>query len=338
VRQAAGAYVLAEYHLDVRDDRVARALEAALTTFGNLSLPISKGALQSVTEHLGVLSLPLGRYKLRDTLDRLQLLYRRDGDGRIVSGDTSYGQAWAGATALALLAELQYHRATGDNRFEALRTAWLKGLMVLHVPGGGFRPFPDSIDDSPYVDGEAWLALAYYASIFPRDRDLAALLRTIDGYMTGRYGRVFSPEFYHWGTMAAGQRWQDTQDPKFLSFIRDQARVFLDRPERKRDRLENTCSGVEGLASVAAALRRHDTADSALLQRIRDRIAGEMAKNRSLQIQPRQERLQFGDGRYLFSPRLRDFGGAFLAGIFSPYTRIDITSHCLSAMTKLQRQ
>jgi hypothetical protein len=47
--------------------------------------------------------------------------------------------------------------------------------------------------------------------------------------------------------------------------------------------------------------------------------------------------MDFGQGVYLVSPKLRDFSGAFLEGRFRPYTRVDYTAHCVSAMVKLAR-
>jgi hypothetical protein len=59
----------------------------------------------------------------------------------------------AGTVALALLAELVYANASGDNRFADLRSAWLQGLLSLRIPGGGFRQTPVSIDDADYYNG-----------------------------------------------------------------------------------------------------------------------------------------------------------------------------------------
>jgi len=334
VRQAAGAYVLAEYYLHARDERVRGAIEAALTTLDAQSLPIGKSPLQSLLDRIGLLSLPVGRTKLRVALERLDLLYRPGGDGKVVSADRSYANAWAGATPIALLAELQYYRASSDGRFAGQRAAWLKGLRALHVADRGFRAFPYSIEGSPYVDGQGWLALAFYASAFPLDESLAALLTKLDGNLMTRYGREFSFQFYHWGTMAAALRWKRTSDERFVRFIREQAQVALDQPEWTRARFENTCAPLEGLATAAAVLRGDD-AETALRRQIYERIDAEMTKNRALQIQPNQNRLQLPDGAYRSLPRLRDFSGAFLAGLFEPYTRIDLTGHCLSVMVKL---
>jgi len=338
VRQAAGAYVLAEYYVHARDERVRGAIEAALTTLDAHSLPIGKSPLRSLLDSIGLLSLPVGRSKLRVALERLDFLYRPGTDGKVVSADRRYANAWAGATAIALLAELQYHRASSDGRFAGQRAAWLKGLRALHVPNRGFRAFPYSIEGSPYVDGQGWLALAFYASAFSLDESLAALLTELDGNLMTRYGREFSFQFYHWGTMAAALRWKRTSDGRFAQFIREQAQVALDQPAWTRARFENTCAPLEGLATAAAVLRGRDDAEIALRRRIHERIDAEMTKNRALQIQPDQTRLQLPDGAYRSLPRVRDFSGAFLAGLFEPYTRIDLTGHCLSVMVKLAGQ
>jgi hypothetical protein len=335
VRQAAGAYVLAEYYMHSRDGRVRGAIEAALTTLDAHSLPIGKSPLRSLLDRIGLFSLPVGRSKLRATLERLDFLHRPGGDGKVVSADRRYANAWAGATPIALLTELQYHRASSDGRFAGQRTAWLKGLRGLHVPGRGFRAFPYSIEGSPYVDGQGWFALAFYASAFPLDKGLVALLTELDRNLMTRYGREFSFEFYHWGTMAAAFRWKHTSDERFVRFIREQAQAALDHPAWAGARLENTCAPLEGLATAAAVLRRREGGEGALWPRIRERIDAEMTKNRALQIQPDQDRLQLADGTYRSLPRLRDFSGAFLAGLFEPYTRIDLTVHCLSVMVKL---
>lgn len=101
----------------------------------------------------------------------------------MISLDGRYLTAATGATAVALLAELQYQQATGDDRFGLLRSAWLKGLLSLRIPGRGFRVSPTLIDDTPFYDGEAWFALAYYNERFPQDDGIARLLESLDAYL-----------------------------------------------------------------------------------------------------------------------------------------------------------
>ena len=338
VRQAGVAYFLAEYYRHAPDSRVRRAIEATLSRLGELSLPIGKSRWQSALEQTGLLSVPIGRYKLRAALERFGLLYRPSGDGKVISLDGRYVRALTGAVAVALLAEMQYYQATTDNRFGSLRSAWLEGLLSLRIPRRGFRISPGIIDDTPFFDGEGWLALAYYNGVFPRDKKITSALEDLEAYLMRRYANDVTTGFYQWGTMAAALRLEQTSDPRFLSFIRAQARTLLDAPRRDEWRGDSSCAHMEGLAVAARVLRAHQDVDRLLLEKVEARLNEEMEKNRALQIPPNGGRMVFGDGVQLISPRLRDFAGAFLVGRFRAYTRVDETAHCVSAMTKLARQ
>jgi hypothetical protein len=61
-----------------------------------------------------------------------------------------------------------------------------------------------------------------------------------------------------------------------------------------------------------------------------------MRKNYGYQILTSRGRIDVGQDAYLVSPRLEEFDGAFVHEQGRPYTRIDFTGHCLSAMVKLQ--
>lgn len=335
VRQAGTAYILAEYHLYAPDPRVRLAIEATLRKLDELSLPLGKSALQSALEQTRLLSVPIGRYKLRAALDRFGLLYRTRGEGKVISQDGRYLTAPTGATAVALLAELQYEQATGDQRFGLLRAAWVKALVSLRIPGRGFRMSPTLIDDTPFYDGEAWLALAYYNERYPGDKTVAALLERLDAALMARYATDVKTGFYQWGTMAAARRLKATSNQKFVGFIRAQAEAYLQAPRRDPWRGNNTCADIEGLATAATVLRAQGSVDGALLDRIEARLKEEMETIRPLQIPPGASRVDFGGGTHLVSPRLRDFSGAFLEGRFRPITRVDATAHCVSAMVKL---
>ena len=337
VRQVGIVYFLAEFYLHSGDESVRSAIQTGLSGAGMRSVPIGKRTLQSLLERTGVLSLPAGRFKLRAALDRLGLLYRPDGDGKVVTADRTYATAFTGTTALALLAELQYSQASGDHRFAQLRSAWLKGLLTLYIPRHGFRLSPTSIDEADYFNGEAWLALAYYQTLFPRDPAIESILPALDGYLMARYGEEASPRFYHWGTMAAATRFAATSDASFLNFIRRQAELALNARWWKAVARYNTCAVMEGLVTAVVVLESADGGRQALTQRLRERIRDEMEKNRRLQISPRAERLQVGRDTYLASPKLKEYVGAFLEGPSLPYARIDYTGHCLSTMVKLDR-
>src|SRR6185436_19815805 len=109
-------------------------------------------------------------------------------------------------------------------------------------------------DDSPFYDGEAWFALAYYNEMFPRDDSVAQLLESLDAYLMTRYARDVTTGFYQWGAMAAARRLKATSNRKFVDFIRTQAQAFLGAPRRHQWRGNNSCSDIEGLAASAAVL------------------------------------------------------------------------------------
>ena len=332
VREAAAFYAWGKYYRFSRDERYREPLQRGITALAQRSLPIGKSRMQAWLEAARILSAPAGRLTLRAALERFGLLYRPTGSGKVVSANGQYDGAWTGATALALLAELTYSQASGDDRFAELRSAWRDGLLTLRVPGRGFRERPTSIGDSDYFNGEAWLALAVYADLHRSDGRLAEALEDLDRALMRRYADHPSNEFYLWGAMAAAQRWNTTADPRFLAFLKQQARVFTDRFERQLDPNGNHCGPMEGLAATQGALVQAGEGRSDLGRRVESqlsRLTGELA---GLQIQPGQTRMTLGGEAYLAAPALARFGGAFLFGRFRPETRVDGAQHCLSAL------
>ena len=334
-REAAAAYGLSRYFLYEQDGSVGRALVAVLRNLDEHSLPIAKGPGQAALEATGILRLPFARYKLRDSLRWSGLLYRASGEGRLVSYDRTYDTAWGGATALSLLTELQFYEASHDPQFARLRAAWLKGLLVLYDAGRGFRTLPGSIDEDALSNGEIWLALANYTRLFPDDRATAAIVAQLDDTMMRTYAARPDGGFYSWGTQAAAQRFRATSDAKFSRFIAQQARAFLDGIGKPNDASENNCSEVEGMATALRILNSGANPDRDLISRLRQRVDSDMARNRSLQIQAGQTRIELGNGASLASPAIAEYAGAFLAGTHEPFVRIDTTEHCISALLAL---
>ncbi len=298
VRQAGAGLALAEYLLHSRDDSVRITLTTALRAYATMSIPI--------------------------------------GDGKLLSPNGTKRQAKIGATALALLSELLYFKATGDKRFETDRLAWLKGLLHLRLPGKGFARIPDSSEQSPYANGEIWLTLAHYHALFPGDQRVHRVLRELDLYLIEHYGNNPDVAFFHWGAMAAAKRYETTKEPVFLDFAVRQTIDYLDNQRPKVKPHVNSCYAVEGLASVAAIIDGTEHART-LKTHLVERITAEMTKNLGLQIVRGQQQLRFRDDTQLHSHDLADFAGAFVNGLYRPQTRIDFTQHCLSAMIKCQK-
>jgi len=336
-RQAFTAFTLARYYEHTRDPRLRQPIAQALAAFRARSLPIGKSAAQRILEAARVLSFPVARWRLQTALERSGFLYQRAGEGRVVSPDEKYSNALAGTVALALLTELVYSRASGDESFAEQRKAWLEGLLALRIPGGGFRQDPTLIDDSDYDNGEGWLALAVYSDAHPDDARTAAVLADLDDILPRRYTETPSQHFFQWGAMAAAQRYRTTHDARFLTYLRRQGSDFIELSRRRLRPSDNNCAAMEGFAAILATLRAAGEDESAGARAIGEWLSREVAKLPRLQIQQGQQSLALGGEAYLRAPRMADYAGGFLSGLYIPVTRVDVAGHCLSAMLTLER-
>ena len=337
IRQAGTVAALATYYRYTRDARLQEPLQRSLAALGRHSLPIGKAPLQGWIERTRVLSLPFARWKLMSALRRFGLLYETAGDGKVVSPDGNYGSALAGTVALSLLAELRYSDTARDDRFAQMRTAWLNGLLSLRIPGKGFRQTPTSIDESDYFNGEGWLALAVYGDLHRTDARVSAELADLDAVLMRHYSRDPSPSFYHWGAMAAAQRFGTTGDVRFLGFLREQSDVFFARMQKRRSDDANHCASMEGTAATLGVLNRSGEGSTARALRASHWLSEQAARLPRLQIQPGQTDMSMGGEATLHAPSMARFPGAFLFGTFEPKTRVDNAQHCLSAMIMIAR-
>lgn len=252
--------------------------------------------------------------------------------GALVSFNGKRSGIKGGATALALLAELYYYRNSGDGRFARQREAWLRGLLSLQRPGAGFLRSPDAQEESHYYNGEVWLALAFYSATF----DAAWLepkLAEVDRAMMKAYGEAPHIGFFHWGAMAAERRFRDTGREELKRFAQSQAAHYLSNLRPNRSLNANSCYSLEGLIPALTMT----SPDDPLYQPLEARIEWEMRKILKFQIQPGQSHLDLGDETQLYSPHLKSYSGAFIAGRKTPLTRIDYTQHCLSAILKYKK-
>lgn len=304
VRQTGVGYALAEYFQFSQKDNVKESILKALQAYSARSIPYGRGKLVSPTD--------------------------------------APEKAKAGATALALLTELLYYKASKDTRFQQDRRTWVRGLLKLRRSGKGFSKIPKSEEESPYSNGEIWLALATHKNVFPGKPEINGVLEKVDQYFIETYGKKPRVAFFHWGVMAANERYKTTGNSRFRQFISDQTEHYLTvlRPILK-DHV-NTCYAVEGLVTAAQVLRTTGL-NKTLQQRLEVRIKEEVQKNLQFQIKEGQTRLQltekrylYSEKRYLYSEKLPRFAGAFVNGLNRPQARIDFTQHCLSALIKYQ--
>ena len=246
-----------------------------------------------------------------------------DGSKQLVSGGVETVKIRTGATALALLTELLYFRASGNGQFEKARKKWLNGLLSLRIHNKGFSTTPKKAKESPYFSGEAWLALAHYVETFD-DLEIQKELEVLDQYFIQEYNKSPHIGFYHWGIMAALIRFYTTQDLKFLDFIKTQTVIFLEKLRPKYNPRSNSCYSLEGLIPAHKILLDKRKDHKTFLLKLQKRIQRELAKVIRLQIK--------------YNSKTKNFYGAFYSNSKRQYTRIDYTQHCLSAFLKTQRE
>jgi len=292
------------------------------------------GAGFALAEYLKVTKNDEAKGALIRTLKAYESLSIVFGPGLVVAGGTQLSVTKTGATALALLTELLYFEATRDPQFEDLRQGWFQALQALHLKGRGFMKGPDNFEDSPYYNGEVWLALAHHARLFGTDSKAQEILEDVDASFIKRYTEEPHVGFFHWGAMAAATRLEGTGAKKYLGFIRGQTTAFLDHLRPEVNPRSNACYSVEGLSTAATVIGRGLHGDPGLRKQLLQRIETEIKKSLSFQIMPGQNRLEFGGGRVLYSDDLKNFAGAFVDGLYRPQARIDSTQHCLSALLK----
>ncbi len=253
--------------------------------------------------------------------------------GVVVSADNTAANAQTGTGALTLLTVLFYTEATGDDKFAAFQSDLVDGLAALQMKDGHFEGRPGSGQSSPYFDGEAWYALAEFSRVMPNDDRVKALLDKTDLAMMSDYTADPQIGFSHWGMLAASVRYASTREARFLEFLEEQARIFIDDLRPKRNRRVNNCYSIEGLGSAAAALAQGQPTGE-LWARMVARVHGDTRNNNRFQILPGQRAIELGAGSKPVHRKLGEFEGAFLNGQHRPQTRIDFTQHCMSALLK----
>lgn len=291
VRQAGVGYALGEYYSYSKDKKIKKTLRNAIKRYENESINYKKGSLLS--------------YK----------------------GKAS--KAKIGATALALLSELQYSKTSGDNRFSDIRSKWLNGIISLYKDGAGFYSSPKSYSESPYFNGETWLALATYNKYYPNNKRVKNLLKKLDPYMMSRYSKKLDKGFFHWGLMSASKRYEATKNSKFLKFGIQQAKLYFDYRPKAVENL-NSCYFAEGIGSLLIQMEKANI-NKDFQKDLKARLEDEMKKNRSFQI---ASDTIIMNGIKLKSKTIKNHKGGFRNGLYRPQSRIDFTQHCISAMIK----
>jgi hypothetical protein len=255
--------------------------------------------------------------------------------------------AHLGATALAVVALVEYQRATSDPRYLPLATKLTAWLLSMQRSDGSFRHLynartrtPDETSELLYYSGEAALAIARMHAITGEPRYAAAAARALD-WLVDWYDFFMAGFFYgeeHWTCIAAEAIWPAVARDEYVTFC-DGYGEFLRaqqaEPGEHPDEDDyagayqltpflapyNTPAGSRTEAMISAYLlgKHHGTPDLRIVGQIRAALRYALGQ----QVRPDSDYAVLGDG-----------DGAMPGTPIDRNVRIDYVQHVCSAMIR----
>ena len=261
--------------------------------------------------------------------------------------DRGEKQAHLGSTALAVVALVEYQRATGDARYLPLARQLTEFVLRMQRADGSFRHLfdprtkqPDDTSELLYYSGEAALALARMYEITQEPRYATAAERGLD-WLVDWYDFFIGGFLYgeeHWTCIAAEAIWPAVKKPKYrafcdgyAAFLRAQQPAVGEHPDE--DDLAgaytvtpfvvpyNTPVGSRTEAMISTYLLdlHHGAADPATAAQIRAALGYMLAQ----QLRPDSDFAVIGDA-----------DGGVPGSLVERNVRIDYVQHVCSAMIR----
>ncbi|HET7506259.1 MAG TPA: hypothetical protein VFK02_34810 [Kofleriaceae bacterium] len=202
---------------------------------GNYSMPRHAGTTYFLAELYRITREPWLREPIERAFAHLVALMAAGACGGTLPDGTAFdcvldrGETTAqlGSTALAVVALVEYQRATSDARYLPLATRLAAWLLYMQRPDGSFRHLynagtrkPDDNAQLLYYSGEAALALARMHAITGEARYAAAAERALD-WLVGWYDFFMGGFFYgeeHWTCIAAEALWPTVRHDRYMEF------------------------------------------------------------------------------------------------------------------------
>jgi hypothetical protein len=255
--------------------------------------------------------------------------------------------AQLGSTALAVVALVEYQRATGDTRYLPLATKFTSWILYMQRPDGSFRHVydpatrrPDEKKELFYYTGEAALALARMHLVTGDTRYAQAAEKALD-WLVRWYDFFMGGFFYgeeHWTCIAAEALYPAVKKQSYVDFCHGYGRFLrAQQPERGEfpDQDDwvgaynftsfvapyNTPAGSRTEAMISAYLlgKYHGTPDAA----VRDQIRAALQYTLGQQIRPDNDFNVIGAGL-----------GGMPGSPIDRNVRIDYVQHVCSAMIR----
>ncbi|HEU5055401.1 MAG TPA: hypothetical protein VFU21_02695 [Kofleriaceae bacterium] len=258
--------------------------------------------------------------------------------------------AGLGSTALAVVALVEYRRATGEATYDDMARAMTEWILSMQRPDGSFAHRYDVkaavVDHETqllYYSGEAALALARMHAVYGGDRYRDAAERALD-WLIGWYDFFAGGFFYgedHWTCIAAEAAWPALRHDRYREFC-DGYGEFLRRQQLAEGDFAEETDDLAGLYGVTPFVVPNNTPvgsrteamlSSYLLDRHHGRDNQPLREQilRSMRFALRQQVRPDGDFAW---PAAGLPLGAVTASPTSPVVRIDYVQHICSAMIR----
>ena len=245
-----------------------------------------------------------------------------------------------GAVSLAVIGiiDLVEKNPELEGKYSDLIEDYIAYILAMKLDGAGFRGSfyfgkKQNKTESPFANGEAFLALVKYYERNPRDEVKVVIDESFD-YFRYVYGEEWDRNFYLWGMAAIKILYQIDIDRRFeyFEFVRDYTDWRMEYYASRRNSTRNNCAYFEGVISAYSVLYPNISEErrAYYMEEIDywlTRISGYQVEEGDLM------RLQFNNNKgkkvKLTNPE-RAIGG-FLTALQEPVLRIDFTQHCLNS-------
>ncbi len=171
-----------------------------------------------------------------------------------------------GSSALAVVALVEYERATGKQTYRPLATRLAEWILSMQRADGSFRhlyavPTGERLETPPmlYYSGEAALALARMYLVTREERYRLAAKRAVD-WLVDWYdffvgGFIYGEE--HWTCIAAEALWPAVKEPRYREFCDGFARFLRAQQVRQGDFADQ--GDLAGAYNVSPFVPPHNT-------------------------------------------------------------------------------
>lgn len=243
-----------------------------------------------------------------------------------------------GGTSLALIGiiDLVHKTPSLESEYQNLIEDYKNYILAMKLSGKGFREryYLDrnqSTYESPFSNGEAFLALARYYKYNP-DEEVKEVIDEAYDYFEEIYTEEWDNNFYLWGMAALKDLYESDPKEEYFLFVKDFTDWRVESYTANRESSRNRCAYIEGVVSAYSVLEKNISGEEQ--QHYLEEINFWLAKSKQLQIKSSDFlRLAFNNN-FLRKIRLENKEkaiGGFLTASTEPVQRIDFTQHCLNS-------